>query len=392
MQSIQRRDRPNQPPTLPDFCSLGVALRILLLGNLGLALMALAMVQPVTAGAWIERVAAGAVLLEPVLIASLVLLCPLRRWLDRLAYPAGVALVIGIEMTITFGVAWFTGSIGGDVQRADFVRGMLVAGVVSGLLFYYFYLRERAFSPALSEARLMALQARIRPHFLFNSLTAVLSLMRAEPRRAERALEDLADLFRALLREERRVVRLFDEIAVCKRYLDIETLRLGERLQTVWRVDEGALNAAVPPLMLQPLVENAVHHGIEPQSLPGTVEIDVRLRGGQIEISIINPRVEGNTQPPGRSGNHLALDNVKERLALLFDVEARLETFEDAASYKVRITLPVTPVPDEVRSLVRGGERGGELVERRATPRGTPGNAAHETPGNAAHETRKTEA
>ena len=382
MQSIQRRDRPNQPPTLPDFCSLGVALRILLLGNLGLALMALATAQPVTIGAWMERVLEGAVLLEPVLIVSLVVLCPLRRGFSALGYRLGAAAVVGLEMAITFGVAWFVDSLDGDVQRAGVLRDAQVAGVVSVILLYYFYLRERAFSPAVSEARLMALQARIRPHFLFNSLTAVLSLMRAEPRRAERALEDLADLFRALLRENRRVVRLADEIAVCKRYLDIETLRLGDRLQVVWRVDDGALNAAVPPLMLQPLVENAVHHGIEPHSEAGTVEIDVRLRGGQVEINIINPRVEGNTQPPGRSGNHMALDNVKERLALLFDVEARLETFEDAASYKVRITLPVTPVRDEVRGVVRGveggGARAGELIERRATPRLTPGIPANE--------------
>ena len=372
MQSIQRRDRPNHQPTLPDFCSLGVALRILLLGNLGLALLALATAQPFSFGTWMERVLTGAVLLEPVLIASLVVLCPLRRWLDRLGYLPGAVLVAAIEMALTFCVAWFTDSLDGDVQHAGVLRDMLTAGIVSAIFLYYFYLRERAYSPAVSEARLMALQARIRPHFLFNSLTAVLSLMRAEPRRAERALEDLADLFRALLREERRVVRLFDEIAVCKRYLDIETLRLGERLRVTWQVDEGALNAAVPPLMLQPLVENAVHHGIEPQSLPGTVEIDVRLRNGQVEISIINPRVEGNTQPPGRSGNHMALDNVRERLALLFDIEARLETFEDATSYKVRITLPVTPVRDDVRGVVRGGEP----VERRATARAMPGNPA----------------
>ena len=359
MQSIPRRDR----PTLPDFCNLGVALRILLLGNLGLLLCSLVALQPVTFAAFLERFVIGAATVEPVLIASLVVLCPLRQWLVRFGYWRGVAAVMLAEMALAFGFGLMTerltsgyvfgamsgagGGAGSGTAGAWLngpLRDMLVAAAAAAVILYYFYLRARAFSPAISEARLMALQARIRPHFLFNSLTAVLSLMRAEPRRAERALEDLADLFRALLREERRVVRLSDEIALCKRYLDIETLRLGERLRIEWQVDDGALDAAVPPLVLQPLVENAVHHGIEPQSEAGTVQIHARRRGNQIEIDIINPRHEGNTQPPGRAGNHMALDNVRERLALLFDVEARLDTFEEAATYKVRITLPVTEV------------------------------------------------
>ena len=364
MQSIPRRDR----PTLPDFCNLGVALRILLLGNLGLLVCSLVALQPVTFAAFLERFVIGAATVEPVLIASLVVLCPLRQWLVRFGYWRGVVAVMLAEMALAFGYGLVTerltssylfgtmsgagGGVGG-VSLYGPLRDMLVAAAAAAVMLYYFYLRARAFSPAISEARLMALQARIRPHFLFNSLTAVLSLMRAEPRRAERALEDLADLFRALLREERRVVRLSDEIALCKRYLDIETLRLGERLQIEWQVDDGALDAAVPPLVLQPLVENAVHHGIEPQSEAGTVQIHARRRGKQIEIDIINPRHDGNTQPPGRAGNHMALDNVRERLALLFDVEARLDTFEDAATYKVRITLPVTEVRSDARRTVR---------------------------------------
>ena len=364
MQSIPRRDR----PTLPDFCNLGVALRVLLLGNLALLVSSLVVLQPVTFTGFLERFVIGAATVEPVLIASLVVLCPLRRWLVRFGYWHGVAAVMLAEMGLAFGYGLMTerlaggylfgtmsgaGSAAAGASLYGPLRDMLVAAAATAVILYYFYLRARAFSPAIAEARLMALQARIRPHFLFNSLTAVLSLMRAEPRRAERALEDLADLFRALLREERRVVRLSDEIALCKRYLDIETLRLGERLRIEWQVDDGALEAAVPPLVLQPLVENAVHHGIEPQSDAGTVQIHARRRGKQIEIDIINPRLEGNTQPPGRAGNHMALDNVRERLALLFDVEARLDTFEDATTHKVRITLPVTDVRNAAHRTLR---------------------------------------
>ena len=344
MESIPRRDA----PTLPDFCNLGVGLRILLIGNLALLLLAVTYAQPVTLQSCLERFVLGATVVEPVLIASLVLLCPLRRVIEPLGFWRGAAIIIACEMALTFVFALFADRIDGVVDYAGLVRDMAVVAVATAIVLYHFHLRARAFSPALTEARLLALQARIRPHFLFNSLTAVLSLIRSEPRRAERALEDLADLFRSLLREERRVVRLADEIAVCKRYLDIELLRLGERLCVEWQVDDAVLNAAVPPLMLQPLVENAVHHGIEPRSEAGTVRIEVRGRGHQLEIDIINPRDEGNTQP-GRAGNHMAQENVRERLALLFDLEARIETVADGPLYKVHIVLPVTRVHDKRR-------------------------------------------
>ena len=339
MQSIPRKDS----ASLPDFCNLGVALRVLLIGNLALLLGALTAAQPFSPELWVERVLVGAALMEPVLIASLVVLCPIRRLLYRLAYWQGVALVMLVEIVLTAGFGRVLRPAMGVAETSLIARDGLLAALLTGLALYYFRLRQRAFSPAISEARLLALQARIRPHFLFNSLTAVLSLIRSEPRRAERALEDLADLFRVLLREERRVVRLSEEIALCKRYLDIETLRLGERLQVDWQVEDAVLDTAVPPLVLQPLVENAVHHGIEPASEPGTVRIRARRASGQVEIEIINPRIDGNTQPPGRSGNHMALDNVRERLALQFDFEARLETIVLPNAYLVRIILPLQP-------------------------------------------------
>ena len=345
MESIPRRDT----PALPNFCNLGVGLRILLIGNIALMLLALTTAQPVSFHSWLERFVVGAAVVEPVLIASLVVLCPLRRLINPLGFWPGAALVVVCEMLITFTFAYMADRLDGSVEYGGLVRDMVVVGLSTALVLYHFHLRELAFSPALTEARLLALQARIRPHFLFNSLTAVLSLIRSEPRRAERALEDLADLFRSLLREERRVVRLSDEIAVCRRYLDIEALRLGERLQVEWDIDNSVLDAAVPPLVLQPLVENAVHHGIEPMTEPGTVRIAVRARGKQLEIDIVNPREDGNTQP-GRVGNHMAQGNVRERLALLFDLEAKLETVSEAKTYRVHIVLPVTRVQDK-----RGG-------------------------------------
>ena len=346
MQSIPRLHQ----ASLPDFCNIGVTLRILLLVNLLLAGLSLAQSRPFTVTTWVANFLAGAAYTEPVLIFSLAALCPLRMVLRRRSYWSGVLALLVLELVLTVGLHLIL-PVDSTVAATGFglellVHDCVVVMMVSGAVLYYFYLRERAFSPALSEARLQALQARIRPHFLFNSLTAVLSLIRSEPRQAERTLEDLADLFRVLMREERRAVRLEEEIDLCKRYLAIESLRLGERLQIEWRIDEVPRNVTIPPLILQPLVENAVHHGIEPNPEPGLILITVALKGRQVEIGIVNPRVDGNTRPPGRAGNQMALDNVRERLSLHYDVEARLEAgpVQDpatgASEYRVKITLP----------------------------------------------------
>jgi CheY-like chemotaxis protein len=162
----------------------------------------------------------------------------------------------------------FMGMDEGGWQRV--LRAALLAAFAAATLLYYFHLRAKAFSPAVTEARLQALTARIRPHFLFNSLNAVLSLIRSEPRRAETALEELAELFRALMRDHRDLMPLADEIALCRQYLDLEKLRLGDRLNVEWEIVDVPDDIKVPPLMLQPLLENAVYHGIEPAAKAGT--------------------------------------------------------------------------------------------------------------------------
>ena len=181
------------------------------------------------------------------------------------------------------------------------------------------------------------MQARIRPHFFFNSLNAVLSLMRAEPRRAETALEDLSELFRVLMADNRNLIPLEKEIEICKQYLGIESLRLGERLNVTWQIDDLSENVLVPPLILQPLLENAVYHGIEPSSQPGTITIDIHKKSESLEIVLSNPFIEQARQ---QSGNKMALANIKERLQLHFDAEARLVTRSEDGSFEVRIVLP----------------------------------------------------
>ena len=166
------------------------------------------------------------------------------------------------------------------------------------MLLLYFGLRAKALSPAIAESRLQALQARIRPHFLFNSINAVLSLVRSDPKRAETALLDMADLFRVLMRDNRELVPIADEIELCRQYLELEKLRLSDRLQVEWHLNNMPGDALVPPLVLQPLLENAVYHGIEPSSTPGVVSINIFCKGGDVHAILRNPyRSEGGTPP-----------------------------------------------------------------------------------------------
>jgi two-component system sensor histidine kinase AlgZ len=214
---------------------------------------------------------------------------------------------------------------------------LALAAVVGATLLGYLRLLAKAYSPALAEARLQALQARIRPHFLFNSLNAVLSLIRRDPRRAERALEDLADLFRTLMAEPRQFVRLADEIALLERYAGLEQLRLGDRLRVTWELDAAPSDALLPPLVLQPLLENAVFHGVEPGMTAGEVLVRIERRGNRVFACIENPYVADQQR---RAGNRMALENIRERLALFFDAEARIRTSADGQRYRVEIEMP----------------------------------------------------
>ena len=165
----------------------------------------------------------------------------------------------------------------------------------------------------------------------------MLALIRSDPRRAERTLEDLADLFRALMSDGRSLVRLADEISLIERYAAIEQLRLGERLRMSWDMDQAPVDALLPPLVLQPLLENAVYHGVEPGTGIGDVLVRIERLGNRVHVLIENPSHEGGGT---RAGNHMALDNIRERLMLFFDADARLETKVESGRYRVEIDMP----------------------------------------------------
>ena len=322
------------PDLLPDFRNLGVMARVLVAVN-ALAAAGVLFATPRADGA-LDHFMSTAAYLEPLLLVELLALAALSPLLARLSYWSGYGAVVAIVLVL---VALYHGLVVRLPAEPPPALGaaLALAALVAAGLLGYLRLLAKAYSPALVEARLQALQARIRPHFLFNSLNAVLSLIRRDPKRAERALEDLAEVFRTLMSEPRQFVRLADEISLLERYAGIEQLRLGERLRITWELDTAPIDALLPPLVLQPLLENAVFHGVEPGTGAGEVLVRIERRGDRVLARIENPYVADQQR---RVGNRMALENIRERLALFFDAEARIETSADGRRYRVEIEMP----------------------------------------------------
>jgi Predicted signal transduction protein with a C-terminal ATPase domain len=343
---MQSKNHNNPPGVLPNFCHLGTSLRAILAVEAGALFAAFAASPGFAEG--LVLFAERSVLIQPAVMLTLLLLCLAGPLIRKPAYPLGMAAVFLIAVLVpTLTSALLLWLLPGSTVLTPAQTGAFSAAL-AGLLLIYFHLRSKALSPAVTEARLQALQARIRPHFLFNSLNAVLSLVRSDPRRAEHALEDLSELFRALMRENRELTTLQDEIELTRAYLGLEQLRLGERLAVAWHIDKMPADALIPPLIIQPLVENAIYHGIEPSREAGEVSINIYRSGDAVHIVIRNPYTENGTH---HSGNKLALANIRERLELHFDLDASLKSQPMGAVYQVHITLPYTRASQPTRPL-----------------------------------------
>jgi two-component system sensor histidine kinase AlgZ len=323
---------------LPDFRNLGTILRVVVAAN-GAAAVA-ALVQQPQVAEWSAEFLANAGTLEPNLLLVLAALYMISPWLARQPYATGASIVAAVTVVAAIVVYvlidWIVPS-----PRGTLLRHVLLGLMLALALLAYFHLRAKALSPAITEARLQALQARIRPHFLFNSINAVMSLVRRDPRAAEGALQDLADLFRVLMRDNRELAPLADEVELCRQYLALEKLRLGERLVVEWHLNSMPGDALVPPLVLQPLLENAVYHGIEPSSGPGLISINIFCKGGDVHAILRNPyQANGGRH---HAGNKMAIANVRERLALHFDAEGSLEAKVMPDAYEVHLRMPYRP-------------------------------------------------
>ncbi|MEW5769541.1 MAG: histidine kinase [Pseudomonadota bacterium] len=321
---------------VPDFRNLGTILRAILLAEaVHFTHRFIAHEQPAAA---VLAMAEGTPLFETGLLAALLLLFLAAPWLMRFGFWQGARIAIALAACATMLAHALLAISLPEAFDSGILHSGLLAALLATLIFFYFHWRQLTLSPALADARLMALQARIRPHFLFNSLNTVLGLIRSEPKRAEAVLENLADLFRALMAEPRVLVPLERELELARAYAEVESMRLGERLTVGWHCEGAPLRAEVPQLILQPLIENAVIHGIEPSTMGGEVNINIFAKGDRLVIVVRNPYLGAAST---RTGNHIALANIRERLDLHFDAEARMTHFIAGGEFVVQIEMPL---------------------------------------------------
>ena len=327
-----------------DACEVGVVLRAVLFVETVLGVGA--MYGSETLLDWAARLAllTGGAL--PATLAWLIAACSMKTLLQRLdtrgQFAAGVALgaLAGLYACAMLVLAGVVAALPAPWLASGASGALLAAALVAALV-----LRARGRTPAATTARLAELQSRIRPHFLFNTLNSAIALVRNDPAQAESLLEDLSDLFRHALIEQGEAVTLGEEIALARRYLHIEQVRFGARLQVQWQLDPRADGARLPPLLLQPLVENAVKHGVEPSAQGGKLRVQTQRRGSRVLVRITNTVPSASERGANSSRGHgIALANVRARLALLHDVQCEFSAGVQDALYQVRITLPVPPL------------------------------------------------
>ena len=332
--AASRRSRARRPALVFDACHVGVILRAVLFVEIVMSVGA--MFGAANPADWLLRVSvlSGAAL--PATLAWLIVACTLKQVLARVAPAAQqvFGMVVG-ALAGLYGCALM--ALVGFTPHPPWVASAFAGALLAAALVAALVLRAKGRMPADTAARLSELQARIRPHFLFNTLNSAIALVREDPARAEAILEDLSDLFRHALMDQGESVTLAEEVALARRYLDIEQVRFGDRLRVEWSLDPAAGGARVPPLMLQPLVENAVKHGVEPSAAGAQVKVSTQRRGGTVVIKVTNTVPAGQ----GRRGHGVAQNNVRDRLRLLHDVQGQFQAALKDGVYQVRMEVPV---------------------------------------------------
>lgn len=344
----------SQPSYLPNFCSSSIVFGVVLIAELTAIALTLAR-QTVWSSFFID-LAKTSLLLIWMSLAVSATLCLLRRRLNRfsvakasiLTFAAVTVVIIAVSEAIYWlGTTYSTPGMTAPntwfpQNHWYFLSSNLGIGtIMTGLVLRYFYVSHQRQRNVESEARtrIHALQARIRPHFLFNSMNTIAELTRTNPKAAEAAVENLSDLFRASLADSQKLIPLEQELEVTRVYQEMEQQRLGERLVVKWQLDVLPPHARIPSLTLQPLLENAIYHGVEPLPDVGVVEIEGRRKGNMIYLSVRNPLPIKKFK--SEAGNQIALENIRERLELAFGSSASLSRAIDQTHYQVSIAFPV---------------------------------------------------
>jgi two-component system sensor histidine kinase AlgZ len=337
---------------LPDFCAARAVLAVVLIVTLTAVVLAVAR-GATGINFWLDLARTSLFLLW-VGLGGAAVLCVLRTRLARMPLATASAVALGsllaVIALVSLGVLWLGSSaILGPratnlllpvAPQRFFAESLGIGAIVAALALRYFYVSGewRRNVELQARSRVRALQARIRPHFLFNSMNTIAALTRSDPAQAEEAVQDLADLFRANLSEQRASITLKEELEVARIYQRIEQLRLGGRLQVVWDVAELPMRAQVPGLLMQPLLENAIYHGIEPLPDGGVVTVAGAVDGNLIDLTVRNPLpASGNAAP---SGNRMALENIRERMELIYPGRSSVEAGRVGDEYVVRLRFP----------------------------------------------------
>jgi len=350
---------------LPDFCSVRMVFAVVVISELLAILLTLAPLK--SSGDRWNDLSIISLFVQWVGLSSAGLLCVTRSYLARMSeiWAAINSYLLLLLTTVIITVLAFVVGASfnlenwstdfwhpSDWQLSLLTRNVSISAIVSIIVLRYFYVQHQWKQNVRAEAqsRLQALQSRIRPHFLFNSLNTIASLTQIDADQAEAAVENLADLFRNNLADASTHITLAEELVLTQRYLDIEKLRLGSRLNLRWSVDELPADAYVPRLILQPLLENAIYHGIEPIANGGMIGVDGRLYGNEIYISISNPVAHENNSEQ-RQGNQIAQDNVRQRLAAIYGEKGKLTVQEGDDDYIITLIVPYQKSSGEQKPL-----------------------------------------
>ena len=257
-----------------------------------------------------------------------------------LSYLCILLITAAVSFVSQLFMAWMNIGQSSRIDVWVLLSHVIIAAIPAGILLRHLYLQQmlRIQQRAELESRIQALQSRIRPHFLFNSMNIIASLIGSDPEKAETVVEDLSDLFRHALTDNHTLVPLRDELNLCRRYMTIEKLRLGDRLTTVWQIDDYGTSAQIPSLTLQPVLENAVYHGIQLLPEGGEIVVTVGRENGRINIDVKNPR---NPRMQHNKGNKMAIENVRTRLQAHFGSTAIIQAEIAENCYITHISYPV---------------------------------------------------
>lgn len=327
---------------VPDLCRVRAVFLLLVTSELFVLVLSIVQAER----GWIDWNYFGllSLFVQWTTLTSTALICLLRPWLAQMSVARATLAIVAIVLLDVLAFSLFADNVlhpqPGIALWPGIAKKLLVALLIVLMVLRYFYLQHQwqQQREAEMQARLTSLQARIQPHFLFNSMNTIASLIASNPDQAEEAVLDLSELFRASLRTDDQLVPLSRELELCQHYLAIEALRLGDRLKLDWDIQPGLEQQAIPPLTLQPLVENAIYHGIQPRPEGGTVRIEAYAKGHFVYLMVQNPKPESSSRQ--HQGNQVALVNIQARLQALFGEPAVLKHSHQHNIYTVTLRLP----------------------------------------------------